>query len=458
MKFPINIQNRWRWGVLFFPLIIIVQVFVLTNMDYLVYPEIFIYPYLTKIGLIPYKEIIDQHFPGLFFLPVNFSTLGMTSIDKVRVFHYLLLVLDQIMIFTLVARYTKKTYAALVASSIYAAFYVVFDGHVFWIENILTTLFLANIYFIYCFEKSKNSIYLIIAGVMMGAASLMKQTSVILIFISLLYLFTKKCSYKDILRYLVGPIISIAYLLYFLIDRKIINEFYQWTIDFNLKHYSGLANKLPGVKQVLVVSALVISSIFVLVKKRKDYFVIYLTIFALVTLTYAYPRFEMFHLKPTIGLVSIILGIYSREKLGAIIPVCIMLFGVTLSVGVYQGQTGKVYHQTKEDISIQNKITELTEPGDVVLSFASTPHINFLTNTRPPGNYYVVQLPWYMTLIEGEFLESIKSDKPKVILKSKISTLDGVDTYSYMPSVIEYINEKYVTLDETPNNFILGLR
>src|SRR5688572_28228100 len=42
-------------------------------------PEITLYPYLTTKGLIPYQQLIDQHFPLLFFGPLNLAQFGVTS-------------------------------------------------------------------------------------------------------------------------------------------------------------------------------------------------------------------------------------------------------------------------------------------------------------------------------------------------------------------------------------------
>ena len=53
-------------------------------------PEFFVYPYLVQNSLKPYTQIIDQHFPGGFFLPINFATLGFTTPDSFLRLHVLL--------------------------------------------------------------------------------------------------------------------------------------------------------------------------------------------------------------------------------------------------------------------------------------------------------------------------------------------------------------------------------
>ena len=66
-------------------LILITHVFILTKLVFFPYPELFIYPYLTNHGLKPYSQILDQHFPGLMFLPINFDNLGMNNEVSARI-------------------------------------------------------------------------------------------------------------------------------------------------------------------------------------------------------------------------------------------------------------------------------------------------------------------------------------------------------------------------------------
>ena len=79
--------------------IVSIHSFILTKLIYFPYPEIFIYPYLTNHGLKPYKEILDQHFPGLLFLPINFNNLGLTNEVIARYWSIGIIVLTHLLIF-----------------------------------------------------------------------------------------------------------------------------------------------------------------------------------------------------------------------------------------------------------------------------------------------------------------------------------------------------------------------
>src|SRR3989338_3479932 len=75
---------------LFLGLILLTHILILSKLIYFPYPELFIYPYLTNHGLKPYSQIIDQHFPGLMFLPLNLDNLGMTTPEIARIWSFLL--------------------------------------------------------------------------------------------------------------------------------------------------------------------------------------------------------------------------------------------------------------------------------------------------------------------------------------------------------------------------------
>src|SRR3989339_1236932 len=80
-------------------IILLIHALVITRLIYFPYPEFFIYPYLTNHGLKPYSQILDQHFPGLMFLPVNLNNLGMTTPETARLWSIAIVIIIQLMLF-----------------------------------------------------------------------------------------------------------------------------------------------------------------------------------------------------------------------------------------------------------------------------------------------------------------------------------------------------------------------
>src|SRR3990167_11274587 len=82
-------------------LIIITHIFLLSKLVFFPYPELFVYSYLTKQGLIPYKQIFDQHFPGIMFFPVNLATLGIDTPQEAQILHLGIVILTQVILFVI---------------------------------------------------------------------------------------------------------------------------------------------------------------------------------------------------------------------------------------------------------------------------------------------------------------------------------------------------------------------
>src|SRR3990170_6955059 len=80
-------------------IILLIHTLILTKLIFFPYPELFIYPYLTNHGLKPYTQILDQHFPGLMFLPVNFDNLGVNDEYIARIWLIAVVVITQLLLF-----------------------------------------------------------------------------------------------------------------------------------------------------------------------------------------------------------------------------------------------------------------------------------------------------------------------------------------------------------------------
>ena len=100
-------------------LIIITHIFLLSKLVFFPYPELFIYSYLTKIGLVPYKQIFDQHFPGIMFFPINLTTLGIDTVFEMRLLHFAIISLTQILLFVVVKKLFNSNLLALASNILY---------------------------------------------------------------------------------------------------------------------------------------------------------------------------------------------------------------------------------------------------------------------------------------------------------------------------------------------------
>src|SRR3989344_2950268 len=205
--------------------IIFGHIFILSKLIFFPYPELFIYPYLTNHGLKPYSQILDQHFPGLMFLPVNFDNLGMNDEISARFWLFGIVFLTHVLLFLI-----SKTYLgvkrALLVNFLYLIWQPFFEGWVLWIDNFLPLLLLPAFYF-----SLKKKFFL--AGIFLGLAIVFKQNVIPLAGLIFIYILISK-NFRGLLNFSIGGLIPIIFLFIFILKQGVLVDFWYWTIIFNL--------------------------------------------------------------------------------------------------------------------------------------------------------------------------------------------------------------------------------
>ncbi|MBI2599828.1 hypothetical protein HYW43_02840, partial [Candidatus Daviesbacteria bacterium] len=212
-------------------IIILLHVLILAKLIYFPFPELFIYPYLTNNGLAPYGQILDQHFPGLMFLPVNLNNLGMVTPEAARAWSVALAVSTQLMLFFVSSVILKSRYKALVVNLLYLVWQPFFEGWVLWIDSFLPLLLLPAFYSFY--RK-----WFFAAGLLLGVAIVFKQTIIPLSAFFLIYIFWKIRNFQTFLRFLLGLSIPVSLMITYLISIGVFRDFWFWTVIFNLTTFA----------------------------------------------------------------------------------------------------------------------------------------------------------------------------------------------------------------------------
>ncbi len=248
---------------------IAIHLFLLLQMSFFPYPEMFVYSYLTENGLLPYKQITDQHFPGLMFLPVNFYSLGIDTVAEMRIVHIVLTVLTDVVFIAVLKKVFKKNRHVFIGLTLYIFWQLYFEGHVLWIESFLTPLLLSAFGFLLIYFEKKKTKHLYTTSLLLGTALVFKQTVVPLTALIFLYLLIKKVRFREL--FISGIIISAPILLVFLYFYKlgVLTDFIYWTLTFNLTVFNEMGKTKPEITDVLKllptfgVSMLYITYIFI---------------------------------------------------------------------------------------------------------------------------------------------------------------------------------------------------
>src|SRR4030067_2242156 len=172
--------NYWIIGLL---VTIVIHLYLLSRLIFFPYPELFIYSYLTNQGLLPYKQILDQHFPGLMFFPINLFTLGMRTPQAARIWHFGLIVATQLTLFVLAKKMFKSDKWALCVNFLYLVWQPFFEGYVLWIETFVSIILLFSFYFLLQGLEKKKQLLFFNTGLFLGIALVFKQVTLPLLFL-----------------------------------------------------------------------------------------------------------------------------------------------------------------------------------------------------------------------------------------------------------------------------------
>lgn len=440
-------------------IIICLHVLILLKSSFFPYPELVIYPYLTNIGLLPYKQILDQHFPGFMFFPLNLAVLGFTTPHSLKLLALLIVVILHLMLFVVSKKLFKSEKLAIAGNILLILFHPYLEGNVLWIDNFIPLLTLPVFYILADKLDSKRAF---LAGFLLGIAVLLKQVFVPLAVLLALYVFFWRKKENISISFFAGAFVPAMALLVFLLQKGVLNDFLFWAGEFNFTAYAEMGRKYATFRQLVAIGVIYIPAIlmatYALYKRIKKLSI--LSVIFLLSLLYAYARFDYVHLQPSLPF-AILLVLYSftklpQRKVRTIIFLVYLLPVAWVASKYYKTQlSGEIKFFGPLEYEVAQRIESRTDKGDAIFMFGTLPHMYQLTETRPPGNVFVFHFPWFMKEAEDRILEGIVSDPPKVVVSQKSSSIDAMNLYSFMPKLEKYIDENYEKIDNVEDVEIL---
>jgi hypothetical protein len=403
-------------------LVQLLHILVLWLLKFVPTPEFFVYPYLASNGWIPYLEIVDHHFPGLSFWPINFWNLGFTNIVSFKILLILVVLWQSTWIYKI-----NKNIWAVVAYSIWQPF---FEGTMLWYDLFIPVFTLPGFWAII-------SQHYFLAGVSLGLAVLIKQNVLLLAFFVAGYLvFTLKSkSFRPILKFVTGLSLPLIGLMLYVVHTQILEPFWYWNVVFNLSTYASLAAKAPTqaefIKLVMPVVLVVVSLRFVKEKHIYGWF--------LFSLLGGLTRFGLGHFQPGLPFFAIIVG-ESWKKIAKwrwiLVIISILWVGKNLWHPETFGQTQFFDTKTLELVSyIKNR----TQEGDNIYLLGPQPHIYALTETLPSGGIFSFPMPWLLQKTETQLLSNLKDNPPSLVVYDLESRVDGQYLSTTASSLVEYV-------------------
>lgn len=359
---------------------------------YFLSPELTVYPYLYSHGLTPFRYILDQHPPLIFFGPFSLPEFLVSSPYGLFALWIILLFLINI----LILKYNSKdAYLRMLGV---LAIWLFFSGRTFWTDTFLLFFLLGTL-----------TLTPFLRGIFSAFIFLLKPT---LIPLSIISFFRQKD--KKII-YLFGFLIPISIIILFLYKQNLFQDAKYYVFDFNKSIYLDLAKKLPSPKELLVPLVLVVLLIRQI--KFKD------LLFSLFAAIPVFPRFEYFHLIPALTL----LVIFADFKL-PLKKVSLVVFTVILVMGIkkiYLNPVGNFYlnQDLLQTVEYLNKDSSQTlyvlGAGDLLYP---------MTKRTPPGGVYLPSLPWYLEDQKSmdKLISALASSPSTTVVVRPDATLAGV--------------------------------
>lgn len=427
-------------------LLVIVHLFLLSRITFFPYPELFVYPYLTNHGLIPYRDILDQHFPGLMFFPINLGNLGMTTIEAARFWQYGIVIVVHILLYLIGKKIFKTNGQALIANFFFLVWQPFFEGWVLWIDSFLPIFTLLAFYFLI----SKRLFW---TGFFLGIALLFKQVVLPLIILVGIYMLVTEKRFKTLFYFGLGILIPILYLLFYVHRLGIWQDFFYWTATFNITTFANMGKKYGTLAEWLRVLGVYGFAALAILNKKMMNEVVIISLFIVGSLASVYARFDFVHFQPSLPFIALLSAIslihlatsrYLKWTVGAYVIVSTVLI-----LRFYDSNWNRstMFFGDKERL-IATKVMRLSSDKEKIFALGTTPHIYSLADRLPSGGIFVFQFPWFMAETQDRILNGIVRDQPAVVIRDKEAQVEGKNLIHFMPKIADFINENYKVIDQ----------
>ena len=432
-------------------LIIAFHSWLLTKLNLFPYPELFVYPYLAENGLLPYKQIFDQHFPSLLMTPFNFYDLGLRNPESARLFLIGSVVITHLILFLI----SRK----LLTNFIYLIVQPLFEGYILWLDTFLAPILLLAFYFSQKIVHEKKDEYAIFTGLFLGLALFFKQVMFPLYIAVGIYIFYKTRSLRNTAIYFITGAIPLLLTILWIFSKSLLPDFWYWAVQFNFEVYSKLGRKLPTFTQLARVVVFFLPAFYVVLarfKKEKDFLLS--GIFLVFSLFTAVSRFEFVHLQPALPFVALLTAYFIISKLKyrvATLAIITITTIVWLPVFYKKSVGNRIYFFEPETIKTAQVVNSLTFKTDSIFILGAQPVIYPLSDRLPSGKVFSVNLPWNMKVAEDKILQGLDKDKPKIIVRDPSATIDGKKVTDFTQKIDMFIDSKYIKQGEIGNNEIL---
>lgn len=431
--------------------LIILHAFVLSNLQFTAWPEMFSYPFLRNHKYLLYVDMVHPYPPILTLaLSVWYSIWGYT-VTAMQGFVWILLAINDVFIYLILSGITKNRYLAILGMASYIALQPFLEGNMLWFDIAITTPILLGTIFAL---KPKPNVRIFIAALCFTTAALMKQTGALFYFGYLAWLLIQKVRPRDMVIALLTPFILIIPLFVRLLDEGAMQGFLNWVIIYP----STFWTKFPGYvrmnltgNQLLVMSFLFLPLTFLIIYRKKLLEEVYLMLlFLIIGLISIYPRFSYFHLQTALPFFAILypIAIHKlRLKKATVFWVIGLVFAMWfIQRPVMNRDWGReVRFASSSEYALAKQIEEKTQTSEPTFLLGLHSGL-YVYADRLPVKPWVDNFGWYYEVagVQEWVLGRWKENPPKEIFWQMPASGPWYEIGAYQPQKIkDWILAKY---------------
>jgi 4-amino-4-deoxy-L-arabinose transferase-like glycosyltransferase len=414
---------------------------ILSQLQFTAWPEMVSFPYLINHGFILYEDAIHAY-PSLLvsILSVLYKLFGYKLI-VLKFFGWISILTSDVLIFIIINKLTKEK-LAVYGVLVYVILQPILEGNMVWPDLFIVPFLLLTFLLLF---KGKY----FFAGIAIGLAILTKQTGVLFLTISGIWLLAyERKNLKNILNYVLGVLVIVLPFLVILLRQNAMSDFINWTIIYPSKYWTkfpGYVQLSPTLRENLILLVLLLPLAILILKSSKKIFSdkMFLLLFSFLVagIIGVYPRFSFFHFQS--ALVFLVILIFYLSKIFKfwllVIPICVLI----LSFKSLQFSQSRFW--TNEDINLGQIIEKETVQGKPIYLLGLSSQLYVFSN-RLPNKLWLDNFGWYLEIpgVQQQVVNSFTNNPPSVIFWRTPDSGNWYDIGVYQPKMItDWIKKNY---------------
>lgn len=444
-------------AILFLPVILFFHLTLLLFTRFTLWPEMVVYPYLLNNGFLLYRDIINPYPPLLAYKLAVFASLFGYQPIPYQIMTWMLILITDIAVFLAAAKITKSPQKALISTLFFASLSIPFGINGLWYDLVQTPLIIVAVYFFGRYlEKKKDKIDLVICSVALAIAFFIKQQALwlILLFLAIL-IYRKWKDKKNLLRsvfMIVAPIvIGLGLEILFILPKGIFEDFVKWTIYlpfFKAAQMPGYIF-LPTLRQTVTIALLFL--IFTPVVLKRNFSQIFYLSTAAILLLFAYPRFDFFHLIPSLSIIALAFAssvdsFKKQKSKAAALSLLILVFFSFVTISYLKNNWTRQVRFFEKDVFEAADVLQKFNPKDKPVFLQNVSGQVLVISQTLPTKPWADSFPWYLEMpsAQANIIGGILNEKPDVVVYKPYTGAGKYQIASYRPQKIaDFIDQNY---------------